>query len=228
MQLFVLDKNPSNAVEYLADTHVIKMCLETAQILSTITAIKGIPLHPDMPKPYNVNHPVIKAIDTPEKLNWVLVYNIMLQCEYTYRFHKDHKYANIVDMYMDTLYDYDVDPDITEYDFSKNFKGFTVNNTYVVGAYRDYYKFKKSQIKNWKYTNREEPWWLKDVKKTYEICANVSFDVYYQVEAANEEEAEDLARELALDEHNNIDPDSLFCHMDTFDIYEVNEINRKD
>ena len=162
MQLFVLDKNPSNAVEYLADTHVIKMCLETAQILSTITAIKGIPLHPDMPQPYNVNHPVIKAIDTPEKLNWVLVYNIILQCEYTYRFHKDHKYANIIAMYMDTLYDYDVDPDITEYDFSKNFKDFKTNNTYVVGAYRDYYKFKKSKIKRWTYTNREEPWWLKD------------------------------------------------------------------
>ena len=162
MQLFVLSKEPAEAPKYLADVHVRKMCLETAQILSTITAIKGIPFHPDMPKPYNVNHPVIKAIDTPAKLNWVLTYNIMLHCEYTYRFHKDHKYDNIIDMYMHTLYNYDVDPDITEYDFSKNFKGFTVNNTYVVGAYRDYYKFKKSQIKNWKYTNQEEPWWLKD------------------------------------------------------------------
>lgn len=134
MQLFVLDKEPAFAPEYLADVHVRKMCLETAQILSTIWDSKGMPLHDDMTKPYNSNHPVISAIDTPWKLNWVLLYNINLQAEYTMRFGKDHKYARLVDAYMEGLYDYNNRNDITGYDFSKNFKEFKTNNTYVVGA----------------------------------------------------------------------------------------------
>ena len=162
MQLFVLSKEPAEAPKYLADVHVRKMCLETAQILSTIMASKGIPLCEGMPKPYNSNHPVIKAIDTQRKLNWVLLYNIHLQAEYTFRFGKNHKYACLVDDYIDGLYDYASNGAITDYDFSKNFKNFKTNNHYVVGAYREYYKFKKSQIKNLKYTNREEPWWLTD------------------------------------------------------------------
>lgn len=162
MQLFVLSKHPDLAPECLADVHVVKMCLETAQILSTIWDSKGMPLLEGMPKPYNSNHPVIKAIDTPWKLNWVLLYNVNLQAEYTMRFGKDHKYTRLVDAYMEGLYDYNSNYDITGYDFSKNFKDFQTNNTYVVGAYRAYYKFKKSKIKRWKYTKRKEPFWLKE------------------------------------------------------------------
>ena len=33
----------------------------------------------------------------------------------------------------------------------------------IVEAYREYYRFKKSIIRNWKYTNAEEPEWLKQV-----------------------------------------------------------------
>ena len=45
MQLFILDYNPKKAAQMLADTHVRKMCLETAQILSAIlikNAIGGV------------------------------------------------------------------------------------------------------------------------------------------------------------------------------------------
>ena len=122
MQLFVLSKEPAIAPRYLADVHVRKMCLETAQILSTVMASKGIPLRAGMPKPYNKNHPVIKAIDTKEKLNWVLLYNVHLQAEYIFRFGKSHKYMCLTDNYINELYDYTSKCIITDYDFSKNFK----------------------------------------------------------------------------------------------------------
>ena len=37
MNIFVLDTNPITAAQMQCDKHVVKMVLETAQILSTIT-----------------------------------------------------------------------------------------------------------------------------------------------------------------------------------------------
>lgn len=40
MNIFFLDKNPARAAEYHGDKHVVKMILETAQMLSTIVRLK--------------------------------------------------------------------------------------------------------------------------------------------------------------------------------------------
>ena len=47
--------------------------------------------------------------------------------------------------------------------FARAFKGITIRTKDIVEAYREYYRFKKSIIRNWKYTNAEEPEWLKQV-----------------------------------------------------------------
>ena len=59
MQIFVLDYDPKKAASYLSDIHLNKMCLETAQILSSIMVVNHIDLVEGMPKPFNVRHPVI-------------------------------------------------------------------------------------------------------------------------------------------------------------------------
>lgn len=164
MQLFILDRCPVHSAMYLADVHVIKMCLETAQILSSIMAIKGLPLFEGAPKPYNTRHPVIKAIDTQAKLNWVLNHNIALQAEFIYRFHKQHKYFKLFGNYIETLSVLEqVAKQASPEGLARDFKDFTTTKEDIVEAHRDYYKFKKSIIKRWKYTNREEPDWLKEV-----------------------------------------------------------------
>ena len=95
MQLYVLDYDPARAVQFLADVHVIKMCLETVQILSGVIVNSGGSLWDGMPRPYNPAHPVIRAIDTPAKLNWILLYNWLLQCEFLFRFHKRHAWFDL-------------------------------------------------------------------------------------------------------------------------------------
>lgn len=161
MQLFVLDRCPVHSAMYLADVHVIKMCLETAQILSSVMTIKGLPLFEGAPKAYNTRHPVIRAIDTQDKIDWVLRHNLALQVEFIYRFHKQHKYYKLALDYIKKLSSLNLMFNIQLPEgLARDFKDFTTDKTDIVEAHRDYYKFKKSIIKRWKYTNREEPEWL--------------------------------------------------------------------
>lgn len=158
MQIFVLDRDPAEAARALADTHVVKMCLETAQILSTILSIKGSDPDKSLPKAYNTNHPVIIAVDTPAKLNWLLEYNYALHTEFYHRFGKCHKYAKLYPKYEALLHTYGVEPDCEG--MARVFTNFTTQAQDLVEANRDYYRYKKTVIKRWTYTKSQEPEWL--------------------------------------------------------------------
>lgn len=85
MNVFFLDRDPSRAARMLCDKHVVKMTLETAQILSTIV---GGPY-----KPTHARHPsVLWAADNP---GWVWEHFMALLDEYTYRYGKTHKCAEV-------------------------------------------------------------------------------------------------------------------------------------
>ena len=160
MQIFVLDSDPAAAVKALADVHIIKMCLENAQILSTILKIKAIDRPLYLPKPYNIKHPVITAVDTPAKLNWLIKYNLELQLEYHNRFGKFHAYFRLHHIYADKLYTYGVAADCSG--MARVFTGFSTDESDLIEAHRCYYRFKKTQIKRWKYTRSEEPKWISE------------------------------------------------------------------
>ena len=160
MQLYVLDYNTQKSVEMLSNCHVIKMCLETSQILSSVRFNLGVDLNNLMPKPYNPNHPVIKAINNNHKINWLLDYNRCLHNEYIYRFDKKHSYFKLIELYEDMRDNSINELNIDFLDFARDFKDFNTNKTDLVESFREYYKFKKSIIKNWKYTKRKEPIWL--------------------------------------------------------------------
>lgn len=163
MQIFVLDYNPKIAAENLADIHIVKMCLETAQILSAIIILKGKRLINEMPKPLNLKHPVITSIiDSQPTINWVVCYNSWLQKEYEKRYHKRHMYYKLADIYIFDLFKPTPNSNCCDLTFARDFKGFKTNKQDIVQAYRDYYKFKKKTLKRWKYTNSVEPNWLKE------------------------------------------------------------------
>ena len=155
MQLFILDRNPHRAVKMLADVHIRKMCLETAQILSALLMRNGDLLDSGMPKAHNLNHPIIKALDTPSKVNYTVLYNIALQDEFYYRFGRKHKYFELGKSYFNKLFT----PFAAQCDFSfcRDFKDCQIKTPDIVDAYREYYIFKKSIIRNWHYTKRKEP-----------------------------------------------------------------------
>ena len=160
MQLFILDRIPGNAARMLADIHLRKMCMETAQILSAAAVNRQLVLPDHLPKAYNPAHPVIKALNTQFKLNWCIKFNYALHQEYFRRFKKFHAYNSLCDSYKELLYA-DI-PEKTDWSFARAFKNFTTGEPDIVSAYRAYYRFKKSIIRQWHYTNAEEPAWLKD------------------------------------------------------------------
>lgn len=159
MQLFILDRDCVSAVRFLADTHVIKMCLENAQILSGVILNSKTALPPGFPLPHTLNHPVIRAIRTPGQINWVLAYNGALQDEFHYRFGKDHAYRALVRSYREILFQPEYPEDCS--DLARTFRDFHSCSSDLIEAHREYYCAKLDRFKRppcW--SRRPVPEWL--------------------------------------------------------------------
>ena len=76
MNIFILDTNPSSAAVQSCDKHVVKMVLETAQILCSALSIHGIAT------PYkatHVHHPFVKwTAETWGNAMWLWRYGVDL------------------------------------------------------------------------------------------------------------------------------------------------------
>jgi hypothetical protein len=162
MQLFILDYSPVVSARSLCDKHLRKMCLETAQILSSVMATLNLPLSGNMPRPYNALHPVIKALNSPVKVDYAVIYNASLQTEYKCRFGKSHAYAELSQLYWRKLFNGNFIFLPQECTFARAFKDIEITQKDIVLAYRIYYRYKKTQIADWRYTNSAEPKWLTD------------------------------------------------------------------
>lgn len=95
MNIFFLDEEPAKAAEYHCDKHVVKMILETAQIISTVYDRYG--KHEDwMLKPCFKNHPcTLWAGNSRQNLIWLVCLGIELNKQYTIRYQKEHKYFEL-------------------------------------------------------------------------------------------------------------------------------------
>ena len=149
MQLFILDYDPQCAAGMLCDVHLRKMCLETAQILSGVLLIQKISPAAGMPKPYNVHHPVVMAVNNAWKINWTILYNQSLHEEYFRRFAKYHAYCKLAEIYRKLLFTPGIPDDRKKLTFYRNFKDIIISETDTVSAYRIYYRHKKNILKNW-------------------------------------------------------------------------------
>jgi hypothetical protein len=89
MNVFILSTNPVEAAQMQCDRHVVKMVLESAQIMSTVA---------DGPyKPTHVNHPcVVWARANRVNYNWLAMHALALCEEYTLRYGKVHKCQPII------------------------------------------------------------------------------------------------------------------------------------
>ncbi len=90
MNIFVLDHDPRNAANYQCDKHVIKMCLETAQLLCSVFN--------DAPyKRTHYNHPCSKWVrESSTNFQWLLDHGIALCDEYSNRYQKTHKSLSVI------------------------------------------------------------------------------------------------------------------------------------
>jgi hypothetical protein len=149
MNIFILDTNPVLAAQYQCDKHVVKMCLETAQMLSTIA---GGPY-----KPTHVNHPcTVWARSSVSNFAWLYSHGVALCNEYERRYNKVHKCLNVIE---NTLVNMSVTlPDEVLSPFAQAMPE-ELKNEDAVKAYRDYYH-QKSKTVDMRWTKRPIPDWF--------------------------------------------------------------------
>ena len=87
MNIFAVDADPKIAAQQLCDKHVVKMILESAQMLCAV--------FPNGDAPYRrafYNHPCTKwARESAENYEWLLDHAYAMCQEYTRRYGKVHK-----------------------------------------------------------------------------------------------------------------------------------------
>ena len=92
LNIFVLHKNPQLAAQYQCDKHVVKMILETAQLLCS-PYVPGV-------APYrrtHYNHPCAKwTRESQSNYFWLGIHGLALADEYTYRYGKIHKSVDVI------------------------------------------------------------------------------------------------------------------------------------
>ena len=134
MNIFVLHTNPEIAAQMLFDKHVVKMALETAQILSTIN---GGPY-----KPTHANHPcVLWAKEAIDNYIWLVRHGLSICNEYQYRYGKEHKCEEIICVLQQPLANINILPGATPWALCMPDQYKTED---PVESYRAYYKSKAS------------------------------------------------------------------------------------
>lgn len=147
MNIFVLDKDPVVAAKLHLDKHVVKMPLETAQILSTIC---GYPY-----RPTHKNHPcTVWARQSKANYHWLVELGFALCKEYSLRYSKRHKCKDIIEQLKHAP---DFIPDGERTPFAQAMPDECKNEDAVL-AYRKYYREHKKHIASWK--NRDVPEWM--------------------------------------------------------------------
>ena len=155
MNIFFLDFDTKKCAEYHCDKHVVKMILETAQLLCGVHHVIG---NDTIPIPYKLshkNHPC--AIWSRESLSnylYLCDFGLELCKEYTYRYGRRHKSQDVIEWCLINK------PNISDTEFTEPPKAmpdeYKVDS--VVESYRNYYIGAKKDFAKWK--NREIPDWF--------------------------------------------------------------------
>ena len=153
MNIFILSTDPLQAAKWHCDKHVVKMILESFQVLCAVFHSQQIEA------PYKLthkNHPCTKwVMESKENFEWVLALGKALCDEYTERYGKSHK--------SETVYNW-INEQKDKLVFEQ--KGLTpfvlampdeYKGADPVESYRNYYRKGKAHLHNWK---QNKPSWL--------------------------------------------------------------------
>jgi hypothetical protein len=154
MNIFFLDTDTRKIAEYHCDKHVVKMILETAQLLCGVH-------HSSESRyiiPYKLshkNHPCsIWARNSLSNYLYLCELGLDLCKEYTYRYGKRHKSQDVIEWCLVHK------PNILDIGFTEPAKAmpdeYKVND--AVQSYRNYYNGAKADFAKW--TKREMPEWF--------------------------------------------------------------------
>ena len=174
MNIFVLDNDAVESARMMCDKHVIKMILESCQLLSTAHHVLDgeellvssnkrkyksyICTKKNICKATMINHPcTIWARESRANYIWLWRHAYALCKEYTYRYNKVHAMEQ---MLLDELYDPPINiSKIKMTPFAQAMPDQYRNENAIV-AYRTYYINEKARFARWKETQVPE-WFVK-------------------------------------------------------------------
>jgi hypothetical protein len=152
MNIFVLDNNRKNCAQYHVDRHVVKMILESTQILSTVCRLN------DVEEGYKIthkNHPCVKwCANSLSNWLWLQEHIHYLNEEYKFRFNhiENHKsYEVAIKLSKPRI----KDTGLTI--FALAMPEIYKSNDSII-SYRNYYIGEKQHLAKW--TKREIPEWF--------------------------------------------------------------------
>lgn len=156
MNIFVIDQDITECARAHVDKHVVKMILETTQLLNN-AMIVGDANYTPVYKPTHKNHPCsLWACESLDNFQWLLTLGLALCEEYTYRYCKTHKCQAILESFKIPSAILKL-PKVGMTPFK-----LCMPDTYkvedAVESYRNYYRGDKAYIAKW--TKRNQPnWW---------------------------------------------------------------------
>ena len=152
MNIFAVDTDPKIAAQQLCDKHVVKMILESAQMLCSV--------FPNGDAPYRrafYNHPCTKwARESAENYEWLLDHAYAMCQEYTRRYGKVHKSLDAISWCGSNYHKLNIPrKGLTKFAqaMPEQYK-----TSCGVTAYRSYYNGEKAYFAKW--SKRETPSWF--------------------------------------------------------------------
>ena len=156
MNIFATDLSPVVSSQNLDDKRLVKMVLETAQLLSTaLRRVTGEPL-PKLYRSTHENHPcTVWARSSFKNYAWLLHHGISLCDEYTHRFRRVHTSRQVIE-YAREMYGWASFPEQDQTEFA--------NCTGIIGDGPVYLLYRRYMIETkWddksRWTNRNKPEW---------------------------------------------------------------------
>ncbi|PTN08102.1 pyrimidine dimer DNA glycosylase/endonuclease V [Nitrosomonas aestuarii] len=152
MNIFILDKDIEKCAQYHCDQHVVKMILESVQMLCTALNKKGFAT------PYkstHIKHPCVLWVELSfGNFSWLKSLALALNTEYRFRFERDSDHKSIFALNEISNYSYD-NRGLTEFAQAMPDKYKVPGD--AVKAYRQFYLGEKMGFAKW--TKRSVPEW---------------------------------------------------------------------
>jgi hypothetical protein len=165
MNIFYLDRDPEIAAQMMCDKHVVKMILESAQMLSTAHRVLDGDEYADRVGLYKMahkNHPSTIWVRTNSKnYEWLWEHMDALMKEYTYRYGKHHATERLIH----DLWKFPCNLPVGDFTDPPQCMPDYCKNEDAVSAYHKYYIMEKSDFATWK--RRDKPEWFYEREKEY-------------------------------------------------------------
>ena len=153
MNIFVFDEDPVLCAQYHPDKLLVKMVLETAQLLCTVQHLRG-EASPPYKKTHSAHPAVLWTCESIANYRWLVELGLALAVEYTYRYGRRHKSQDVIEWCRDH------EPDLPS--GPRTPFALMMPDQYKTDSaeesYRRYFREDKAHLASW--TSREDPHWF--------------------------------------------------------------------